>query len=64
MISVVCPFFNEDAVLDKAIILMTQNLSRLTEDWELLLVNDGSTDKSEEIAQKHSRRNKNIVTTA
>lgn len=49
-ISVVCPFFNEEAILDASIRLMLKNLSTLS-DWELVLVNDGSIDRSLEIAQ-------------
>lgn len=51
MISVVCPFFNEESILEKSVLLMLENLSSLPEEWELIIVNDGSTDPSLEIAR-------------
>lgn len=50
-ISVVCPFYNEEAILEASIRLMLKNLSTLKQDWELIFVNDGSKDRSLEIAQ-------------
>ncbi len=51
-ISVVCPFYNEALILEASVELMLKNLSRLKEPWELIIVNDGSTDDSPAIAQK------------
>ncbi len=51
MISIVCPFYNEQIILAKAIECMLANLSRLAEPWELVIVNDGSIDNSLSIAQ-------------
>ena len=51
MISVVCPFYNEASILDAAVRSMLENLRSLDEEWELIIVNDGSTDGSLEIAQ-------------
>lgn len=46
-ISVVCPFYNEEAIIEKAAGRMIANLERqLDGDWELILVNDGSRDQS------------------
>lgn len=55
MISVVAPFYNEEAILDASIRRMVRNLATLKDDWELVVVNDGSTDGSYEIAQAISR---------
>jgi len=55
MISVVCPFFNEEAILKWACELMLKNLSSLKEDWELIVVNDGSKDKSLDIVTEAAR---------
>ena len=60
MISIICPFFNEELILDKAINRMIANLSRLDEDYELILVNDGSIDNSLSIAEKEKKNIKNI----
>jgi glycosyltransferase involved in cell wall biosynthesis len=45
-VSVVCPFFNEAAIIEKAAEGMIANLGTLGQDWELILVNDGSHDDS------------------
>jgi glycosyltransferase involved in cell wall biosynthesis len=50
-ISIVCPFFNEEAIIESSVQLMLDNLSRLDREWELIIVDDGSTDRSFEIAQ-------------
>lgn len=52
MISVVCPFYNEEMIIEKSVRLMMENLSTLKQDWELVIVNDGSKDHSLEIAKK------------
>jgi glycosyltransferase involved in cell wall biosynthesis len=51
-ISVVCPFYNEAEIIEYALKQMLGQLSSLGEDWELIVVNDGSTDGSQEIAQQ------------
>jgi len=50
-ISVVCPFFNEAAIIEKAVAHLETALGTLTEDWELILVNDGSRDDSAAVAR-------------
>ena len=52
MISVVCPFYNEEAVIEGSLRLMLRNLATLEEDWELLVVDDGSRDGSLAIAKR------------
>ena len=52
MISVVCPFYNEESILEKSVKLMLHNLDKLEEKWELIIVNDGSTDSSLNIARE------------
>lgn len=51
-ISVVSPFFNEEGILAKAINRMVNNLEELKDDWELIIVNDGSTDNSLSVAKE------------
>jgi len=51
-ISVVCPFFNEEEIIEDAITTLVANLENLGADWELIVVNDGSTDHSREIAAR------------
>ncbi len=46
-VSVVCPFFNEEAIIERAAERMLGNLSRQFGDgFELILVDDGSRDRS------------------
>lgn len=46
MITVVCPFYNEEAIIEASVKLMLKNLETLSEEWELIVVNDGSRDDS------------------
>lgn len=61
MISVISPFYNEGLILEKSVELMLSNLSRLEDEWELIIVNDGSTDNSLEIAQRFIEKYKENV---
>jgi glycosyltransferase involved in cell wall biosynthesis len=51
-VSVVTPFFNERGVIELAIRTFATSLATLGKSWELLVVNDGSTDGSAEIAAR------------
>lgn len=51
LITVVSPFYNESLILEKSVELMLSNLSELKFDWEFIIVNDGSTDDSHDIAE-------------
>ena len=60
MISIVCPFFNEERVIEGSISLMLQNLESLEVDWELIIVDDGSTDQSLFMAKDIASKNKRL----
>lgn len=45
-VSVVCPFYNESAIIENAVRRMIANLEKSGADWELIVVDDGSTDNS------------------
>jgi glycosyltransferase involved in cell wall biosynthesis len=49
-LSVVCPFFNEAGILRDSVLRLVGRLNSLGHSWELILVNDGSTDASASIA--------------
>lgn len=56
-ISVIVPCYNSSAFLEETIqSVLTQNLS----DWELILVDDGSTDSTPEIIRRHAARDPRI----
>jgi len=59
-ISVVCPYYNESAIIENAIKRMVSNLGALSVDWELILVDDGSTDDSLRLAQGICRGNTKV----
>ncbi len=50
-LSVVCPFYNEEVILTEALAAMLASLRRLDKEWELIVVDDGSTDGSRGIAK-------------
>jgi glycosyltransferase involved in cell wall biosynthesis len=57
-VSVVCPFFNEAGIIENAVRVMLRQLRNLAGTWELIVVNDGSTDGSrglvDAIAREHA----------
>lgn len=56
MISIIAPVFNEEKVLPELYRRVTEVMEQTGEAWELLLVNDGSRDRSAEIiGQLHER---------
>ena len=58
LVSVIICFFNEEIFLDEAI---NSVLEQTYKNWELMLVNDGSTDKSFGIAIKYADKFKNKI---
>ena len=59
-LSLFFPAWNEEDYVERAVTRATQVLSRLTDDWELIIVNDASTDRTKEIAQELARQNPRI----
>jgi dolichol-phosphate mannosyltransferase len=56
VVSVVAPVFNEEAILPEFYRRVSAVLNQIGEPWELVLVNDGSRDRSPEImAELHAR---------
>ena len=58
--SVVCPFYNEAEIIGQTVRVMLQNLSRSNARWELVVVNDGSTDGSEHIVEQLALESPNL----
>jgi glycosyltransferase involved in cell wall biosynthesis len=52
LVSVVCPFFNEETIIRNAIKGMVDALGNLPWPWELVCVNDGSTDSGAQVAEE------------
>ncbi|MEJ7769357.1 MAG: glycosyltransferase family A protein [Chitinophagaceae bacterium] len=53
LVSIITPLFNQETYVDEAIVSV---INQTYANWELILVNDGSTDKSTEIAKKYAAR--------
>ncbi len=60
MISVVVPIFNEQENLPELARRMTLALDSTTERWELVLVNDGSRDRSVELIRESHQKDRRI----
>jgi len=59
-VSVVCPFFNEAGILEAAIRTLIDRLAQRDWSWELIVVNDGSSDESGEVAARLSAEIPNL----
>jgi glycosyltransferase involved in cell wall biosynthesis len=59
--SVVCPFYNEEEILEAAVRRLLAALERLEGGWELLLVDDGSTDGSRAIVERLAEEEQGIT---
>jgi glycosyltransferase involved in cell wall biosynthesis len=60
MISIVCPFYNEAAIIEASVHRMLANLTTLNQPWELIIVNDGSTDDSFALAKQLEKNNSQL----
>lgn len=60
MISLLAPAYNEEDVIREFVASLLAGLA-LREDWELVVVNDGSTDKTAEILGELSRTCPNLI---
>lgn len=59
-ISVIIPMYNEELVIVESINRLVNTLSQLEDSWELILVNDGSTDETLKLANEESKKHPNV----
>jgi dolichol-phosphate mannosyltransferase len=59
-LSVIAPLYNEETVIADSIDKLVETLEEFPESWELILVNDGSTDGSLSIITEKTRQDKRI----
>lgn len=59
-LSVFLPAYNEEANLGKTIKNVVENLKKNVSTWELIVVNDGSKDKTGQVADDWSKKDKRI----
>jgi glycosyltransferase involved in cell wall biosynthesis len=60
-ISVVFPAYNEEANVAQAIEQASQSLKSLVEDWEIIVVNDGSHDRTGSIIDERARQDPRVI---
>jgi len=53
-LSIIIPMFNEEEVIDETIKSVTGELDSLNLNWEIILVNDGSTDNTLDLSRRAS----------
>jgi dolichol-phosphate mannosyltransferase len=61
MISIVVPAYNEEAVIEDLVKAVAKARIEKTENYELVIVDDGSADRTAGIVKKLSKKNKRIV---
>lgn len=59
-LSVVVPMYNEEEGIAETVALVAREVDTLGVDWELVLVNDGSTDSTAEVCRRQAERNRRI----
>jgi len=55
-ISIIIPLFNEEEIIEHSVELVMQDLNRLFDDYELILIDDGSTDGTKDILNSYSKQ--------
>ena len=60
MISILCPCYNEEKALPLFIQAITQTISTIPETFELLFVNDGSTDSTLEVLMSYADQDSRV----
>ncbi len=54
------PAWNEEEYVERAVTRAAKVLERLTDDWELLIINDASTDRTKDIADALAAKDRHI----
>lgn len=59
-ISLVSPFFNEAGILEESVGRLCAQMSQISDDYEVIIVNDGSTDGSRDVAEALEKRHERL----
>ena len=59
-LSVFLPAYNEESNLENTVKNVKDNLIKNVTDWEIIIVNDGSKDKTGDVADKLAKKDQNI----
>lgn len=60
-LSVFLPAFNEEANLESTVKVVRENLERVADKWEIIIIDDGSRDRTGEIADSLRQKDKRII---
>lgn len=60
-LSVVIPIYNEEKIVKKNVLTIIKYLDHKVPSWEIILVNDGSSDKTLEVVKKLKEKLKNVT---
>jgi len=60
-VSVIVPAYNEEGNIEAAISGVIQEVKKTTENYEIVVVNDGSTDKTAQIVKQKFSNNKHVI---
>ena len=60
MISILCPCYNEEKVLDLFFEKISEVLAKIPEKFEFICVNDGSKDKTLDILKTHAKKDSRV----
>ena len=58
LISLIIPIYNEEKIIDKLYTVCIESLEAITDDFEIICVNDGSKDKSLSIMKEYHKKDK------
>lgn len=59
-LSIFFPFWNEEHNIKQVVTKASKIAEEMAENWEILMIDDGSTDKTKELAEKLAAENKNF----
>ncbi len=59
-LSIFFPFWNEEMNIEKVVTTAIPHIKKIAEKWEIIIVDDGSVDKTLEKAEKLAKDNQNI----
>lgn len=60
LVSIIIPVYNSERTVERAVLSVVKSVSLVTDDYEVLCIDDGSTDSSLRILNSLSARNKKI----
>ena len=61
-LSVVVPVYNESSLIEELIRRVAINVKKITQDFEIIVVDDGSIDQTWELIEKEAQKEKAALT--